>query len=176
MNGIMLAWAGQGFQDVLNQLESLGFFSYVLPFLLVFAVIYALLEKTEVVSKSRGPNLIISVAAALLSLQFDVVPVFFQNIFPKFGIGIAIMLIALILAGAFISDFEKDDKKIYQWIFFGLGSIIFVIILVLSFSDYQFAGNWWWQQYGLTTMVIILVIVAMIIVATTGKKSSDKKD
>ena len=34
--------------DVLNTWADLGVFSYVIPFLLIFAVVYAILEKTKI--------------------------------------------------------------------------------------------------------------------------------
>ena len=156
-----------GFQDLLNQLNNIGFFQYVLPFLLIFAIVYTLVTQIPTFKESKGAAVLIAVAIGLLSLQFNTVSVFFQILFPKAAIGLAILLIALILMGAFISQ-----EKAYKWIFFGAGAIIFAIVMVLSFSGYEFSGNWWWQQYGTLVVVAIVVVVAMVMVilASRGKK------
>src|SRR3989344_4686411 len=100
MLGVMLQWAGFGFQNLLNQLEGLGFFSFILPFLLLFA---------------------------------------------------------LILAGAFIPDTNKE----YSWVFFGIGVAIFIIVMISAFSDWQFIGSNWWYQYGGLIIVLVVVIGAI---------------
>lgn len=160
--GIMLQLGSVGFSDLLNHLEVLGFFRYVLPFLLIFAVVYAVLTKIHVFEENKGAAIVVALAIGLLALQFDKVPAFFQNIFPKFGIGLAFLLIALILAGAFI----PTEKKEYNWVFFTLGMLIFAIVALTSFSDWQFLGAGWWQEYGaiiITGLVIIAAIVGIIL-------------
>ena len=153
------------FGNLLSQLEQLGFFRLVLPFLLIFAVVYAVLTKIPVFEKNRGAGAIVSFAVGLLALQFDQVPAFFQVVFPNFGIALSLLLIALILAGAFISEEEKK----YKWIFFGLGALMFLIVTFASFSDWQFVGYWWWQQYGGLIITGIIVIGAIIAVIVSGK-------
>ena len=59
------------------------FFEYILPFLLIFAVVYAILTKIHVFQDNKGAALVVAFAIGLLSLQLGVVSTFFQNIFPK---------------------------------------------------------------------------------------------
>lgn len=172
MLGMMLQWfGGYGFADLLNQLEQYGFFQYVLPFLLIFAVVYAILTKIPVFIDNKGAAVVVAIAIGFLSLQLNFVPAFFQTIFPNLGIGLSILLAALILAGAFISS---DDTS-FKWIFFGLGALIFIFVVSASLSSYQFSGSWqwtgWWANYGgLVVFALILagVIVAVVISNRTG--------
>ena len=165
MLGLMLQGGIFDFGNLLTQLENLGFFRIVLPFLLIFAVVYAVLTKIPVFEKNRGAGAFVAFAVGLLALQFDQVPAFFQVVFPNFGIALSLLLIALILAGAFISDEEKK----YKWIFFGLGAIMFLVVTFTSFSDWQFTGYWWWQQYGGLIITGIIVIGAIVAVVVGGK-------
>ena len=164
MFGLMLQVGSFSFNNLLQQLEDLGFFQYVLPFLLIFAVVYALISQIKVFKENKGAAVLIAIAIGLLALQLGFVSAFFQTLFPKVGIGVAILLIALILAGAFI-----PDEKSYKWIFFGIGMAVFFIILVLSISDWQFIGSWWWQQYGALVIVALVIITAMIMVIVSSK-------
>lgn len=171
MFDIILANLGSyNFGNMLNQLDQIGFFKYILPFLLIFALVYAILTKIEIFKENRGAGLIVSAALGLLALQLNYVPYFFQVIFPKFGIGLSILLVALILAGAFLPP-DKDGKNTtFSWIFFGLGAAIFLIITLLSFGEWNYSGGIWWQQYGAWVIVAIVVIVAMIMVMVSSKK------
>jgi len=71
--------------DVLNQWADMGVFAYVLPFLMIFAIIYGILTKTEILGKNRGVNATIALAAGLLALQFDYVPKYFSFCRNRFG-------------------------------------------------------------------------------------------
>lgn len=164
MVGLMLQWfGGYSFTDLLNEFEALGFFKYVLPFLLIFAVVYAILTKIPVFKDNKGASVIAALAVGFLALQWDVVPLFFETIFPNLGVGLSILLAALILAGAFISGTEKA----FSWIFFGIGMVIFVFVLFASLSSYQFSGSYlwtgWWENYG--GLIVFLLILAGVILA-----------
>ena len=170
MVGLMLQWfPGYSFSDLLNQLENLGFFAYVFPFLLIFAVIYAVLTQIKIFEDNKGAAVIVALMAGLLSLQLDFVPAFFHAIFPRLGIGISVLLVALILAGAFIVGGKSENA--FKWIFFGIGAFIFIIITLSSVSSFQFLGVDWWQRFG--GLIVFLFIIAGVIVAVSvaGKKA-----
>lgn len=166
---IFLQWGGFDFGNLLADLEGFGFFAYVLPFLLIFALVYAILSNIKIFEKNKGAGVIIALAVGLLALQFDFVPLFFQSIFPRFGIGLAILLIAMILAGAFI---QADDAQAYRWIFFGLGGLIFLIITFSSLSTWEFMGSWWWDQYASLIIMGIIIIGAIVAVIVSGVKAT----
>jgi len=159
-------YSGGQFDDLLFQLEQTGFFSYILPFLLIFAVIFGILTKMNLFSKdpnkpNKGVNAIIALSVALLSLQFDIVPLFFSEIFPQLGVGLSVILLALILMGFFIGD-ESWSK----YVFFGIGAIIFLIIVVKSTQSFGFysGGGYIWDQYGFSIIVGAILIFAVITV------------
>ncbi len=103
----------------------------------------------------------------MLSLQFDIVSAFFQNIFPKLGVALAILIVALILAGAFISD-----HKAYKWVFFSLGMAIFVFVMIFTATDWQFGGEWWLRQNWVQILVACFIIAMLAIVVLTSVKKA----
>jgi len=153
---------------VLQNWESLGIFSYVLPFILIFAVVYAILDKVEVFEGKNSLNMVIALAVGLLALQFEFVPLFFSEIFPRAGIAISVLLVALILAGAFID--WKDEKKRWHWIFFGLAAIAFLLVIANSFAAFSFFGSGWWDDYGSAIIVLVVLIALVTAVMLGGKK------
>lgn len=151
--------------DVLNQWNQMGVFSYVIPFLLIFAVVYGVLAKVKIFGEdSRGVNAIIALAIGLLALQFDFVSTFFATIFPRFGIGLAIVVVVVILMGIFVENME--GMKGLKWM--GLGIGIAVVLWALSQWSWSldswgigafFADNFWALMIG----VLIVVAIGMIV-------------
>ena len=138
--------------------------------MLIFALVYAILLVIPLFKENKGSALLIALAIGLLSLQFNYVPIFFAEIFPNLGIGLSILLVGLILAGALISD-----ERAYKWVFFGLGMLIFLIVVGVSLASYNFSGSWqwsgWWHNYA--GLVFFALIIAGVIVAVIlGNKQS----
>jgi len=160
--GLMMQIIGYG-GDFMVLLERLDFFRYWLPFILIFAVIFAILSKVPTFKDNKGAMLLISAAIGLLSLQFGVVPRFFQEIFPNLGIGLSVLIAALILMGAFLPGGENDK---YQKLFLGIGIVIFILVVASSFSGFHFYGmGGWWYQWGdiIVTLAIIGGAIAVIV-------------
>ena len=153
--------------DVLNLWNEMGVFSYVIPGLLIFAVVYAILEKTRVLSRegeehNRPVLAIISASVALLSLQFDLVSQFYSVIFPRFGVGLALFLALMILLGFFYPMKEGKFPGSVTWIGWLVGISVAIWSLVswdtwLSYGEFgQFFDDYFWA------LVILLVVVGAI--------------
>jgi hypothetical protein len=172
MLGLVLQTGAYNLAEFLTRLDELGFFAYVLPFLLIFGVAYALLTQIKIFGENKGASVLVSVAIGILALQLDFVPVFFQDVFPKFGIGIAFLIIALILAGAFIAEGDDKMKNAFKWIFFGVGMLIAAIITLSSLSGWSFMGSLWWERYGTPIIMVTLAIAAVVLVIAFSKQST----
>lgn len=133
---VMLAWygsyvpggSGGQFGELIQSWEQLGVFSYMIPFLLIFAVVYGILNKLNLFGESTNKtiNAIISLGVALMAIQFEVVPIFFSDIFPRLGIAMACVLVFIILMGLFG---EKDNTTLsntLMWSSFGVAILIVV--------------------------------------------------
>ena len=158
---------------ILQQWADLGIFFYVLPFLLVFALVYAILYKINIMggespNDNRGVYAIIALAIALMSLQFDFVPIFFQILFPKIGIGLSILLMGMILVGLFL-DFRKSQGL--NMAFLGIAGVIGVIVLLTTFDDFSWwSGSFWINQENLSAIVAgIIIIVLVLVIVNSGK-------
>jgi len=150
-------------QSVLSQWETLGVFDYLLPFLLIFAVIFGVLSATNILGKNKGVHVIIAGVIGLLALRIGIVQAFFTELFPRFAIGLAILIVILILVGLFIS---KDSAK--GW-FIGLGilgAIIGIAVVLSTFDDFGWFNSFFWQEnWGLVIggVILLLLIVFMAI-------------
>jgi len=165
---IMLDGFVFNFGDLLNQLEGMGFFSYILPFLLIFGFVYAILVNIKLFQENRGASLIVALAVGLLSLQLNIVSSFFQVLMPNLGVGLGILLVGLVLAGVFIGDLTNED--VFKWIFFALGAMIFIFVLLISFSDWRFLNEAWSRYRGIIVAIILIAAgVSAIVVMSKSK-------
>ena len=158
--------------NMLSQLEQLGFFSYLLPFLLIFAVIFGILTQTKLFAENKSINPIIAFVVALMALQFDLVPRFFAEIFPKVGVGLSILLVMIILLGLF-----APNRSWMTYVFFGIGAIIFIVIIVKSTAIAGFweGGGWVWDEYKvlIITGIVLLIFIATILSASNPSPQPD---
>lgn len=124
--------------DILNKWAEMGIFAYVLPFLMIFAVVYGILNKTALLGPNKAVQATIALAVGLMALQFDYVSNFFATIFPYTGMGISVLLVALILMGLISSE---TDAKWGKYIWFTVGLIIFIVVLLMTISDISWLGD-----------------------------------
>lgn len=161
--------------EVLNIWNDIGVFSYVIPFLLIFAVVFAILKKTNILGdENDGILAIISVALGLLSLQFDFVSEFYAIIFPRFGIGLSIFLVLLIFIGFFSKDAsEKNNKTLMTFaIIIGVSAVIWSFSAWDEWSNYAGFGGWFGENFW---AVLILGIVIGVIALIAGGDSDEEK-
>ena len=161
---------GGAIGDLLAQWEALGFFSYVIPFLLIFSVIFGILTQVKLFRDNKSINAIIALSVGLMSLQFDFVPRFFSEIFPRLGIGLIIILILIIMTGLFSNP---EDK--WQMYLMWAGSVIIVIVIlvqtagVVGFHSFlPWLGFNWPAVFG----VILFIVIIAIVVGSSRPKST----
>lgn len=158
---------------ILNYWQNIGVFSYLLPFLLIFAVVYGILEASNILTRNKGVNATVAVVIGLLSLQVGYVQTFFTEAFPRFGVGIAVLLIVLILMGLFVGD---TDKKVIYWVFIVIGGIIAFAVLFGTFSEVGWLGGGDWFTTDWVALVIFLILlVGLIAMVMKGAGSSEGK-
>ncbi len=153
--------------DLLAKWSQAGFFSYLLPFLLIFSLVFGILTRTNIFKDNKVVNGIIALAVALMSLQFDFVPQFFTQIFPRVGIGLAIILGILILVGLFIDP----KSNAINYILLGIGVVTVGAVIIQSAGAVGWAsGQWWQDNWALVVGGIFLIIVIAVVIGAASKK------
>lgn len=155
---------GGEFGNIIDSLAQLGFFSYVLPFLLVFAIIYGILTKVKLFGDKNAINAVIALAIGLIALQFEAVPMFFSDIFPRLGIGLAVILVLLILIGLFM-----PNQPWIGYVLFAVSALIFITILFQSIG--ASSGVFLWLENNWTMLIALAFVILVFVVAVIGKPS-----
>jgi len=163
-----MAWGyGYTITDVLNQWQAYGVFAYALPFLLIFAVIFGILSKSKLLGENKGVQATVALAIGLLALQFDLVTNFYATIFPYAGIGIAVLIVALILMGVAADKLSWTPK-----VWFGLGAIIALVVIFSSLSNFSyFGGGFGFYDSWPAILAGVILFGVMALVIWGGKNS-----
>ena len=154
--------------DLLTKWEQAGFFSYLLPFLLLFALVFGILIKINIFKDNKMVNGIIALSVSLMALQFNFVPDFFSQIFPRVGVGLAVILVLLIVVGLFAD--EKSNAVNY--VLLGVGVIIVGMVIIQSAGALGWASGQWWEDNWQMVIgaIFLLILVSIIIGSGSGNK------
>ncbi|MFH0875422.1 MAG: hypothetical protein V1859_05775 [archaeon] len=173
------------FESSFRYLNELGVTAVILPFLLVFTIIYAVLYKSQILGEPKKPfNKIVAlvIALAVIFPQFtgigpNVVPII-NNALPQVSIiGIAIIMF-LILIGMWGVNVDIAGKSFGGWVVV-LSMIAIAVIFANSAGWLPFIPEWTLSWIGDETMslIIIILIFGVIISFITGEeKPEDKKE
>ena len=126
---------------IFQQLEGLGFFDYLLPFVLIFAIIFAILEKVKLFGEDKSNiHLIISIVIGMLfTTQMTIVQRMTEVLLPKISFFIVLVFLFLILIGLLGADVSAGLK----------GTPFFAAVLVCLFALWWALGD----DFGLSLPV-----------------------
>ena len=145
-------------------LSSPFFINYILPFVLIFTVVFALLQKSEILGKGkRQIDAIVSLVIALIVIAFANAIGIIVRLIPFLAVSVIIILVFLILYGMV---FQGEDKfhlnkglKITLGVLIGLAVVVAVLF---STGAWGYIKNEW--LYGSDSSSIFTNIVFLIIV------------
>ncbi len=159
-------------------LQSPFFVEGVLPFVLLFTVIFAILQKTEVLGKGkRQIDAITAMVIALIVISFANAVNIINNLLPFLAISVVVILIFMILIGFFFHGDEfKIEGRVRTW------GIILVVIAV-TIAVLVTTGSWDYMvnlffnsdDGSIFANVVFLVIVGVavaVVMNSTKQKSS----
>ena len=176
------------FFPLLGNLNSLGFFQFLFPFLLILAIAYGGLEfglggggeKTKrIMPKSANGLIALIIAFFVMNYSGGVgtsIAVFFSQLFGQgmiVAVGILLVLLLIGLFGIRPSDLHDKPKR-------GITAIAGVVILIV-FSVFVWSGN---ALPGLGSFnldnnfwtVIIFIVILVIVLWVLGRESGEGKE
>lgn len=151
------------------------FTEIIWPFLLVFVLIFAILDRTKILGEGkRQINAIISLVIALIFVSFAKAVGIVVNLMPFLAVMLVIILVFYLILGFVFNEANGLSIPKGMKIAGGIVMLIAVIIAVLVVTGY------WTKFLGLftsgdsvTSTIVMLVVIggALAIVLATGKKS-----
>ena len=170
-----------------------GVYEFYFPFLLTFAIFYALIRRTRVFGKDKTANrisLVVSLVAAFYVMAFSPAATTISSFFSSFFAGtsvvlvviLSLLMITMMLFGPFwtkLEDMEWWGKNLKWFILCGL--LITLILFVISGGINLFGviipPNLWVP--GLTGedmgLILLIILTGVIIFAVQGEELGDEE-
>ena len=139
-----------GFDIFIGNLNNLGFFDFLLPFLLFMAIVYGILSKYEPFRKpgeggepTVAINGVISVVMSFFIINYTPIGFYFTELFALMATVVAGILVLTIIIGMFGVDlrsvFVDEKNKLRETqatILFALAGLISIAIFLYAASNY----------------------------------------
>lgn len=152
---------------------------FILPFLLVFTLVFAVLQKSKILGDGKKQiDAIVGLVVGLMFVAFPGPRDLVVNLMPFLAVGLVMILVLFLLWGFFYQkEFNAGDGARTAA---GIVALIAVIIAVIFFSGYwQTLMNMFGSSSGgsnlLVNVLVIIVIGAVIVAVVAGGKGGDGK-
>ena len=136
-----------------QNLEKLGFYDYIFPMVLFFALTFGILHSKKIISEEVSVNGVISFVLSLL-IVFVGKGAFFTQIFGLLGVVLAGILVGILVLGA--AGVDVVDLMTSNKMFMGI--ILGTVVLVVFVS----AGGLSFFSVSSDTMATIVMLVMMV--------------
>ncbi|MDD5331220.1 MAG: hypothetical protein PHE43_00140 [Candidatus Nanoarchaeia archaeon] len=174
-----MATTSINFAEWLTNAEKIGIFEVVLPFLLIFTLVFAVLQRIKLFGtgkQTRSINVIISLVLALLFVRNQYLVGIVNRFLPNISMFLVVILAFLLFLGVlgYGSPFKKS--------LLAIGTILSLIFVVWSlFADKLFGGSdlpsWLTNIDPQTKSTVLFVAVFVIVIwfITREDKGEGKK-
>jgi len=156
----------------------MGVFDIILPLIMIFTIVYAVLERTKIFGPDKKSiNAVIAIAVSFMAMQNLYITSFFKILFAQVALGLAILVALVIITGLLMGS-----KNTHSWKFIItiLGFMVFVWMFSRAADEYQmyygvyafgiFTSDWWAAN---ASWLILLAIVAIVVIAVTSSSKGD---
>ena len=151
------------------------FTDFAFPFLLIFFVLYGILEKTNVFGDQHRTNALVSFVVGLIFVAAVQPKLIVENLILFLTVAIIVVFIALLLWGFIIGKLPEIPGKLQAGV--AVVVIIAVVIATLwaigvegSFFDFLFRSGWS-ADFWTNAAFIVVVIAALALIISSGKKA-----
>jgi hypothetical protein len=182
------------FGGVITFFKDLGMYDVVLPFLLVFTIIFALLEKTKVLGMEdiegkkytkKNLNAMTAFVIAFLTIASSKLVEIITTVSSQIVILLLLSVFFLLLAGSFAKEGEPFFLDTPWNIIFMVIMFIGIILIFLSaikteknISWLEFGFNWLadhWSSQAVASIIMLAVMAGIILFVTKGADHPQKQ-
>jgi len=185
-----------GFRGVLEFFGELGIYDVVLPFLLVFTIVFAVLEKSKVLGgekigeneyTKKNLNSIVSFVTAFLVIASSRLVAIINETMANVVLLLLVSVCFLMLIGSFYHHEEKvflegGWRTLFMVIMF-LG-VVLIFLNAIKLSDgrsviqflYDFIASSWTSNFAASVIFLVLIVLFILFVTKDKKKETAKSD
>ncbi|MBS3171075.1 hypothetical protein J4449_00520 [Candidatus Woesearchaeota archaeon] len=163
-----------------NFLKDFGFFDILLPFLLVFTIVFAILEKTMILGQENNKpkkniNAMVAFSIALFVVAASNIVAVLQQSLPMVTLVLIVIVSFMLLMGSFMGTGEfsfKDYKYTKYFLVFFL--IVGISLIFLGAIESENGDSWlrviwdyvqenWFTGPAFSGIIFLIIIVLVII-------------
>ncbi len=164
------------FENALRSLENIGLVDVILPFILIFTLVFAVLQKAKILGKEpdgrpkKNFNVIVSLVMALAVViphvtgsygRFDIVEII-NGALPNISLIIVAILMVLLLIGVFGKELDISKHSFGGWIV--LAAFIIVIYIFATQAGWTGLPSWLGFLRDPSTQAAVITILVFGIV------------
>ncbi|MBW3023105.1 hypothetical protein KY308_03300 [Candidatus Woesearchaeota archaeon] len=182
------------FRNALEFFNEIGIYDVVLPFLLIFTIVFAILEKTKLFgyedtekkyTRKNLNSMVAFVIAFLVVASTRIVAIISQTI-SHVVLLLLLGIFFMILIGVFLGDkelkFSRDDRWFVFWSVFMLIGIFLIFLNAIKTENgtswLELGWNWiasHWSSSFLGALILILIVVGFMYYIITPYKPKEEK-
>lgn len=182
-----MAAPGFRLEQFFRDLDRWGIVDVMLPFLLIFVVIFAILQKTRILGEGKkNLNSVVALVVALLVViqhvtgrfPSNVDPVvIMNNALPQLSLVLVAIVFLLIMIGVFGSEEVFLGVTMPGWV-----TLVSTVIIVLIFGS---SAGWWFGNFGVGLQqffgtegvaVFIMIVMFGVIIAWITGESKEREE
>lgn len=153
------------FGGVISTLQQMGFFDVLLPFLLIFAIVYGILEKVKLFEDRADINAVIAFVIGMIVIGTSWVIGVLTGFLPWVGMLTVVFLAAVILMGFFWKDIDAIGDTPVKYI----AAIVILVVFAAVLLPMVLPPEFWSSFQGAAgesafSIVDIGALVAILIV------------
>lgn len=164
------------FKEVLDMMEELGFFEIILPFILIFTLVFAVLQKTMLFGKeSKKYNTIIALVIALLFLTASKLIEAVNKMLPIVAIILVGVLGLFMIMGFFGMKEGGPGTKFLGILVGGLAVAVGMFYFIDASGDIYKNITRALEPYW-TPIILIGILIAVIVAVTSSAKKETSSE
>jgi len=187
------------FREVLLFFNRLGIYDVVLPFLLSFAIFFAILEKTKVLGteKSEGPaggdvttkknlNAIVAFCGSFFIIASSKMVAIIHESLANIVLLLLVIVSFLLLIGTFYSEKEEVTLK-KGWKNFMMVIIFIGVMMIFAHAITTDDGTPWleyaydyiadnWDSTAVSSVILAIIVIGLMVWLTKDEAQTKKQD
>lgn len=156
--------------DLLIGFESIGGFYIILPFLLIFTIVFAILQRSKILGENKGVDVLVALILGLLFIRSGVVVEAVHRFLPSVSLFLVVIIMLLLVIGAF-----AGPHKGWTGTAFSIGLIISVIFIIWAIASALGFNMGRLALDSRTTAIIVFLVVFIIIIWLVVREPKKEK-
>mgnify|MGYP001570203101 CR=1 FL=1 len=175
-------------QNAIDFFRNFGLFDVVLPFLLVFTIVFAILEKSKILGAEDGKpkknlNSMVSFVLALLVVATNRVVTALNLALPNIVLLLIVSISFVLLLGVFSKSEEMEFRKLHPGWYATFATLLFIGVILIFLNSIILSNGQSWLEYGfnylitrwegsvVASIIFLLIVIGAILFITISPKS-----